>query len=271
MLTRWRAAGLIWPTVMTLVMLPVLISLGTWQWHRKEWKEGLIAKLEARTKAEPVSYASALSAYVATGDVEYLRVRVTGTFDHSQERHLYAPRPEAQGWNVFTLLRPESGLPPVFINRGWVPERLKEPAAREAGQVKGPVTVVGLARLPESGGWFIPAPDRKNNRWYGRDLDAMRWGAIEPPSEEEQLMAVQTHAFAPFSIDAEAEPANPGGWPQGGTTEINLPNRHLEYVFTWYGLALALAVIFVMHARQRLADAGRADQKAEPIQPHGSA
>jgi surfeit locus 1 family protein len=43
-----------------------------------------------------------------------------------------------------------------------------------------------------------------------------------------------------FTLDAEATPASPGGWPQGGVTRLTLPNRHLEYALTWYGLALTL-------------------------------
>jgi surfeit locus 1 family protein len=54
----------------------------------------------------------------------------------------------------------------------------------------------------------------------------------------------------PLYIDAEA--AAPGGWPKGGATELKLPNRHLEYALTWFGLAAALAAIFVMYASGRL-------------------
>src|SRR6185437_2742860 len=101
MFARWRAAGLIVPSLLTLALLPVLIGLGNWQWHRKAWKEGLIAKIEARTTAEPVSYPAALAQYIKTGDVEYLHVRVTGTYDYSQERHLYAPTAASQGWHIY--------------------------------------------------------------------------------------------------------------------------------------------------------------------------
>lgn len=38
----------------------------------------------------------------------------------------------------------------------------------------------------------------------------------------------------------------PGGLPIGGVTMIDLPNSHLQYALTWYGLALALAVIAVI-------------------------
>jgi surfeit locus 1 family protein len=261
MLARWRAAGLIWPTLMTLAMLPVLISLGTWQLHRKAWKEDLIAKIEARRVAEPVSYTAALSEFVKTGDVDYTRIRLSGTFDHAEERHLYAPHTDLQGWNVYTLFKPDGGQPPLFVNRGWVPDSLKDPAKRAEGQTAGTVTVTGLARLDQTKNTFTPDNDAKTNRWYARDTWAMRWGAEGEPSPE-QLATMRLQGYAPFSLDVEAEPANPGGWPKGGTTEIRLSNSHLQYVVTWYGLAATLSVIFAIYARQRLAALSET-----PVQP----
>jgi surfeit locus 1 family protein len=211
----------------------------------------LIAKIEVRRTAEPVSYPEALSELLKTGDVEYLRVRVKGTFDYSHERHLYAPTTAAQGWHIYTLLRPDGGLPPFFVNRGWVPDTLKDPSKRAEGQVAGPVGVTGLVRPPEVKGFFTPENDYAGNRWYWRDLDAMRWGPQGPPSPLE-FNAEKSQAYAPFSLDADALPENPGGWPKGGTTQINLPNSHLQYVVTWYGLALTLIGVFAAFARQRL-------------------
>ena len=46
----------------------------------------------------------------------------------------------------------------------------------------------------------------------------------------------------PFFVDADSTP-NPKGMPIGGVTEIDLPNNHLQYAFTWYGLAAVLVVI----------------------------
>lgn len=250
-----------WPSVMTLVALPILIGLGTWQWHRMAWKEGLLARVEARRIAEPVSYPQALSQFVRDGDVEYLRVSVTGTFDHASERHVYAPTTRAQGWHVFTLLSPGGGLPPVYVNRGWVSDALKDPAKRAEGQVSGPVTVTGLARLSQPGGLFTPPGDVAGNRWYARDLDAMRWGAVGTPAADELVLS-GARPIAPFAIDAEAEPANTGGFPKGGTTLVRIPNNHLQYVVTWYGLALTLVGVFLVFARQRLAALD-----AKPLQP----
>jgi surfeit locus 1 family protein len=79
----------------------------------------------------------------------------------------------------------------------------------------------------------------------------MRWGADGPPPPF-QISSEKQQPYAPFSIDADATPANPGGWPKGGTTEIHLPNPHLQYVITWYGMALALIGVFAVFASQRL-------------------
>ena len=42
--------------------------------------------------------------------------------------------------------------------------------------------------------------------------------------------------MAPFTIDEDAS-ALPGGLPQGGETVLSIPNNHLSYALTWFGLA----------------------------------
>ena len=41
--------------------------------------------------------------------------------------------------------------------------------------------------------------------------------------------------------------ANPGGFPIGGQTRIDLPNDHLQYAITWFALAVTLTVIFLIY------------------------
>ncbi len=80
-----------------------------------------------------------------------------------------------------------------------------------------------------------------HNLWYWRDLDGLFQAAFG---------AGDRVSRAPFFVDAEA-PA-PGGWPKGGATRLELPNRHLEYAITWFGLAAALAAVFAAYAVPRL-------------------
>ena len=52
----------------------------------------------------------------------------------------------------------------------------------------------------------------------------------------------------PFFIEAEKSDV-PGGWPEGGQTRLSLPNNHLQYAITWFGLAAALIVIYAFYVR----------------------
>jgi surfeit locus 1 family protein len=252
LIKRLRDVGLVLPSIFAVGALGVLLALGTWQLNRKVWKDQLLQTIAARQTAPPISLRVALTRAAPSIDaVDYQRVRVRGTFDHSTERHVYAPRNAGSGWHVYTLLTPEDGDAPVFVNRGWVSEAVKDPLARAASQLAGAVEINGLIRKPEAKATFTPDNDYKNNRWYSRDIDAMRWGTSGPPSAA-ALATMKLRPYAPFAIDADAKPENPGGWPQGGVTYVALSNRHLEYAGTWYGLAFTLVGVFFVFVRGRL-------------------
>ena len=172
-------------------------------------------------------------------------VTVTGRFRHGDERHLFTSQGGETGWHIYTPLETEGGNV-VLVNRGFVPDRLKDPATRPAGQVEGPVTVTGLLRKPVTHGWFEPEADRARNMWYWRDLDGFK-ASLAPGVAAERVL--------PLFVDAAAEPANPGGWPKGGATRLDIPNRHLEYALTWFGLAATLVAVFAAFAWTRLRSA----------------
>jgi surfeit locus 1 family protein len=244
LLTRWQRAGLIWPSVLALAGLAVLIGLGSWQMSRKAWKEGLLAQIADRVKAEPVPLAEALRRWHETGDVEYQHVRVSGRFEHERERHVFAVDDRlGPGFHVYTPLEtPDKQL--VLVNRGFVPAPLEEAQRRPAGQISGEVAVAGLVRAPTPRTWFVPVSEPARNKFYWPDYPGML-GSVREAGKGE-LTPV------PFFVDADAEPANPGGFPRGGVTRLVLPNRHLEYALTWYGLALTLVGVFVAFASGRL-------------------
>lgn len=246
MLDRLKDSGLVLPALFAAAGLAVLIGLGTWQLERRASKLDLISRLEARTLADPIPLARALEIWRRTGEVEYLRLRVKGRFHHDRESFLYMPAAEGPGYHVYTPLETaEAQL--VLVNRGFVPAELKAAERRRAGQLDGEVEVTGLARQPTGKGWFTPASDVEHNIYFWPDYPTMLAAATAAGKGE--LSPV------PFFLDAERAPQNPGGWPRGGVTRLELPNRHLEYAITWYGLAAALSAVFAAFARGRLRSA----------------
>jgi surfeit locus 1 family protein len=244
MLQRLRKAQLVWPTLAALAGLAVLVGLGTWQMERRRWKEDLLAKIAARVHADPIP----LTQHEGEGDAEYTHVVIRGRFLHDQERYLYAPEPNQPGWHVFTPLKEAGGRTIVWINRGFVPEARKAPATRAEGQVAEDVEVRGLVRVPARKGMFTPANDAAHNLWYWPDLAAMTAAAFPEGTGKAEV--------EPFFIDADGRPEPPGGLPRGGVTRLELPNRHLEYAITWYGLAATLVGVYLVFAISRLRAAG---------------
>jgi surfeit locus 1 family protein len=237
---RLGAAGLVWPLALAMPALAILLALGTWQMQRREWKEDLIAKITARVHQPPVPLAD-VEKRDADG-LEYARVRVSGTFCHEAEQLLWELDPRlGPGYHVYTPLRLDDGHF-ILVNRGYVTEALKSPSARTQGHLAGAVEVIGLLREPPSRGMFDLDRDAKTGVWYWRDLDGMAQAALGAEAGK----AVQ------FFLDAEATPANPGGWPQGGVTRLTLPNRHLEYALTWYGIAATLIAVLAAFIAGRL-------------------
>jgi len=242
MLDKLRQAKLVWPTLATLAAFCVLLGLGTWQLERKRWKEDLLAKIAERVAAAPLPVARAVELIRGGGDVEYMHVSAAGRFDHDKERYLYFPTPSGLGWHVYTPL--EVGPARIiWVNRGLVPDASKAPGARRAGQVPGEIVVRGLVRVPQGKTLFTPQNDVAGNLWYWPDIPALTASAFPPDAAVTAL---------PFAIEADAEPSPPGGLPKGGVTRISLPNRHLEYAVTWYGIALTLIGVYLAFAISRL-------------------
>jgi surfeit locus 1 family protein len=246
--TGWRS--LLAPGLATLAALAILLGLGTWQLERRAWKEALIAQIDARAHGEAgeITPEASWTGWRPEAD-EFRKVRVAGTFLHGQEALVHGLAPAArgapvQGFYLFTPLRLAGGAV-VLVNRGFLPTELRDPATRPGSQPEGEAIVTGILRAPEQRSWFTPQDAPDHNRFFARD--PARIAAAKGLSRA-----------APFYVEADAT-LNPGGWPRGGQTRLDLPNNHLQYALTWYGLALTLVCVFAAFAWRRLAPERRVE------------
>jgi surfeit locus 1 family protein len=219
----------------TVPALLILLGLGVWQVQRLHWKEGLIAQRDAAVTASPIAPPQSFDE--ARG-LEFHHIVAEGVFRNDKELYLAASSDSGDaGYQVVTPLVMSDGRT-MFVNRGFVPSQLKDPAKRAAGELVGTQRVVGLLRLPSptKPSFFLPDNRPDLNLWFWVDLPAMAKAAgVADP--------------VPFYVDADNSP-NPGGWPKGGITRLDLPNDHLQYAITWFSLAVALIVIYVLYHRR---------------------
>lgn len=234
--------------------IAVLCALGTWQVKRLIWKQQLLATIDQRIASAPKPLAEIIAIAKGGGDIEYMPVSVSGRFLHDREQHFFATHKGATGWYIYTPLQLEDGPGVVFVNRGFVPYKLKEPANRPRSQPEGEVNITGLARSAPSQkpSFAVPNNDLEKNIFYWKDLSNM----------SAQAGFKMESTVVGLFIDADDTP-NAGGLPVGGVTHIRLPNNHLQYAITWFGLAGALALVggFFLISRLRSRQNNPADER----------
>jgi surfeit locus 1 family protein len=237
--------GLVLPGVLSLAALAVLIGLGNWQMQRLVWKENLIASIAQRS-ARPPEPLPGEWCKLDLGAIEYRPFVLSGRFRHEHEVQVYTVLSEPKGsysgagyW-VLTPLELDSGAI-VIVNRGFVPQELKNPASRPESQESGRVQLTGLLRAPEQANYFTPENDATRGAWFRRE-----------PADIARAFGLKN--VAPFMLDAKGE-YRPGMLPQPNETKMTFVNNHLGYALTWYGLAATLVGVFSAFARQRFKQA----------------
>lgn len=213
------------PVVSTILALLALLSLGTWQVERLLWKTELLARFDA-AEAAPAQPASASPA-------PYSKVMVTGHFDYAKEAMLEIElRGTTLGGRLITPLMRDDG-PPVLVDRGWAPFERTGPVSHPEGEV----TVTGWVRPGETAGWTSAADDVAGRRFYTFN-PAVIGAALGLP------------AVAPWGLVAMG-PVVADTLPQPSQTLPRPNNNHFGYAITWYGLAVALAAVFLVWFRRR--------------------
>ncbi len=219
---------------MTIPMLILLCILGNWQVERLNWKLDLIEKLDTRYGLPSIAIPSTVS---DPDEWVYRHVSVSGRYLHMREMPLYSIGPNGRpGYDLFTPLLTRNGNY-VIINRGWVPEDMKEQILRPDTIKSDMVQITGVLRKSWNRERFAPENDLVRNIWYYGDLQAM--------AEAQDLDQV-----FPMFLYADKD-TEQGNLPIGGRTRLKLVNNHLDYAMTWYGLAVVLLVIYVIFNLQK--------------------
>ncbi|MBV9250292.1 MAG: SURF1 family protein [Acetobacteraceae bacterium] len=208
----------------------MLVGLGTWQVQRLHWKRAILAQI-SQAEAGPPLPLSAISP-------PYSKVEVTGQFDRSRSA-LYGAEvretregPKLGAQLIEPLIR--ASAPAVLVDRGWVPLARKTPLNEAAGLVM----ITGYVHPADKPGLFSPSDDVANRTFY--TLNPRKIGP-----------ALGLHDIMPFTLVALG-PQPTELWPDPAKHLPHPPNNHLSYAVTWYGLAAALVVIFLIWARRML-------------------
>ena len=206
------------------VILTVLIALGTWQVRRLAEKTAYLTALEARIGATPV----AIPAAPDPVHDRFLAVQADGALEGPEIHVLVSTRDFGAGFRIIQAF--DTGSRRILLDRGFVRASQKQ-APHGAGRVE----IVGNLYWPDEIDRFTPETDLDANIWYARDVPAMARALDTEPVMIVAGKKSQTDpSVTPLPVDTSS-----------------IPNRHLEYVLTWYGLAATWVVMTVYFLRRR--------------------
>jgi len=226
----------LWPSLATLVLLPLLIGLGQWQLERAAWKQALV-DVHAAHIGEPARPLGDLLTTLDSG-LDYRQVTAQGVYDLDHQLLLDNQIHEGSaGYHVLTPLRLDgagTGAGWVLVNRGWVPLGASR---RQLPAVTGPagaVTVRAMVRLPPEKTFRLEAVEEPGAGWP-QVIQQLEIGPMEARLGRPLLPLV-------LLLDRE----DPGGFvrewkPVYGIT----PDKHRAYAAQWFTLALVLLMIYV--------------------------
>lgn len=199
------------PLIFGLVGAAILVSLGSWQLRRLDWKEAVLAEIEARINDTAV----ALPAAPDPEADRYMPVRATGRFTGEQIRVLASVKQVGAGHRLVAAF--ETGGRRVLVDRGFLPLQSGTGALPE-----GEVTITGNLHWPDEVDSFTPEPETGNNLWFARDVPALaEHMGTEPVLIVAREVSGEGAAVAPLPVDTSG-----------------IPNDHLGYAVTWFGLAI---------------------------------
>ncbi|KXJ93708.1 SURF1 family-domain-containing protein [Microdochium bolleyi] len=243
------------PGLIILAIIPITaLVLGTWQVQRLGWKTELIAKFEDRLVRDPLPLPPRIDPE-AIHDFDFRRVVAKGRYRHDLEM-LVGPRmfDGEQGFMVVTPLEREGGrggedTATVLVNRGWISKTLRDQRNRHPSALpRGEVTVEGLLREPWKKNMFTPENRPDLNEFYFPDVKQMAALTGSQAVWVEQTMEPGLMQVLDYQNK---------GIPIGRAPEVNLRNNHAQYIFTWYGLAVATSIMFYMVVKKPPTDVAR--------------
>ena len=218
-------------SLITLLLLAMLISLGFWQLDRARQKRALLAGYNADRETTVIRLEPGRDSYQ---DLAYRFASAAGEYDSSHQFLLDNRTHNGQvGYQVLTPLRLRGTRAGVLVNRGWIPLGQSRSVLPNPRVGAGERTVVGRIKLPVSDS-FMLGEEQPRDGWPYR---IQRVDTARLTKELGYPLLPVVLLLAPDEPDGLVRDWNP--------LRVG-PERNLGYAVQWFGLAAALLVIYLV-------------------------
>ncbi|MCB1788676.1 MAG: SURF1 family protein [Gammaproteobacteria bacterium] len=232
-LGRYRFAPAFVPTVVFLLLFPALLSLGVWQMERAHAKQALVERRAASELEAPLT----LMPDTQLGDdARYHAAIVRGHYVAEQQwlldNRVYRGQP---GYHVFTPFVIEgASAPQLLVNRGWVAVGASRDFLPSLPVDERNVTLTGRLDSPASVGLVVGEVPlgSLDDRVLMQSLDIAALARARGMDFKRYALVLDEGGAGALQYDWSPIP------------EMG-PEKHLGYAIQWFGLAVALLIIYV--------------------------
>ncbi|MBT3685103.1 SURF1 family protein [Candidatus Pelagibacter sp.] len=208
-------------SVFVYFIILVLLSLGSWQLYRLNWKLNLISEIENSLKNNPVELSK-------SDKKNYLRIKTSGQIDFDKQIYLY--NLNKSGKPGFEVINPILiGNENYLINRGWISFDQKDQS--EINFVNED-KIIGTLKLQTKASTFKPENDIEKNYWFTLNRD--------------DVFKYTGKNFSNFIIYLNGDYKTP----EPKVITANISNNHKKYAITWFSMAISILLIYLYFRRK---------------------
>ncbi|MER5636530.1 SURF1 family protein [Kitasatospora sp. NPDC002227] len=245
-----------WATIflVALLLIPTMIRLGFWQYHRHEARVARNALIGENLKDAPVAFDSLSTPGKAIpGDQVWRAVTATGTYDAAHEfviRQRTEPGGSSIGFFVITPLRLADGKGSVLVNRGWV---------------DSPGDAASYPAVPAPPGGTVTATGRLRADETHASTGIVDRGGLPPRqfklinSEAQAAATGATLLGGYLELAPSSGSSTPEALPDPEHSDIG---PHMAYAIQWWLFTTLVPVGLVIMARREARDRAAAAAKA---------
>ena len=194
----------------------MLLSLGSWQLYRLNWKLNLLSEIENSLKNDPVEFSKA-------DKKNYLRIKTSGIIDFNKQIYLYNLNESGKpGFEVINpiIINNENYL----INRGWIPFDKKD---KPEVNLINEGNIIGTLKLQHKASTFKPDNDINKNYWFTLN--------------REDIFKYTGKKFSDYIIYLNGDYK----LPKPKVITANISNNHKKYAITWFSMAISILLIYL--------------------------
>ncbi len=223
------------PTIATLIVLPILTSLGFWQLDRAELKQQQLDKYIARAGQVPISLKMlAKPASIQPADVLYRRFEVIGQYDDKHNFLIDNRVHQSQvGFYVITPFKIENSNAVILVNRGWIKGKRYRADLPEFPTTVKKIRIKGVGYVPSKN--FFSVDNVK--------ITGEKFPLVIQNIDFEAIGKLLNTELYPFVL--RLDPKEKTGFVRDWKVVTSSPEKSQSYAAQWFTMALVVLLIYI--------------------------